>query len=707
MTATPVLIESKPYKGPNSFQVEDAKLFFGRELWSRQILAGVLGSRFTLLHAPSGAGKTSLLNARVIPALEARGWTPIRILPGDDPIESTRLAALRDLLPPPEAEHAALARARDALFPAEGEDPSLEQLLNRFDELPLMDDRRRALIQAFESSAPNADERPPFGLLTPMVCRILRASMDLHRFDQHLAAVGVPTDKDRAARDPIDHHTSVNAVLETLSRPAFIESYEELLTDVELSIAGLGPFFDRLLQRLAERGSPRRVLLIFDQFEELFTRFGDAGHIELDRVSTLLDWRLREEFFDEMQELYNATGPTAGGGEEEAAGAVPIRFVISLRDEYVASLDRIREFVWHLDDSAHHLPLMHKTEAIEAIREPAQLYGYGYSEECFGRMIEQLTKEEAFVEPTHLQIVCEKLWIAAGKELAKLSAVGADTGDTIPAEDSEASHDTIPLETFELLGETPGILSAFFTDFLSDLDPSDIHDTLEMLGQLVTSSGTRNIVEEHALIAAAFRDPAVRAQLLKLLVDHAIVRIEPRLGANFVEITHEFLIRPIRKAVNERLQEDESSKRLRGALHVLEGLSMRSSHDSTEQPMTQAEFDDLYRERDLITWNPASMLLMFRAAIWMGRDKETLRVWLGKMESGWDAQSLKRRLTEKASTTNWLTLEELDAVNRGRDDLHPTIEEFCLILGSTLKRATDEDRPHIAYWARRAASYDS
>lgn len=57
----------KPYKGPESYQVEDSGLFHGRDAEAEQLIARILSSRFTLLHAQSGAGKTSLLNARIHP----------------------------------------------------------------------------------------------------------------------------------------------------------------------------------------------------------------------------------------------------------------------------------------------------------------------------------------------------------------------------------------------------------------------------------------------------------------------------------------------------------------------------------------------------------------------------------------------------------------------------------------------------------------
>jgi hypothetical protein len=59
-----------PYVGPRPFQRGEAALFFGRLGETRLLVSMVLASRVVLLYALSGAGKTSLLNASVVPSLE-------------------------------------------------------------------------------------------------------------------------------------------------------------------------------------------------------------------------------------------------------------------------------------------------------------------------------------------------------------------------------------------------------------------------------------------------------------------------------------------------------------------------------------------------------------------------------------------------------------------------------------------------------------
>ena len=58
-----------PYVGLVPFDEKDAAYFFGRERESEVIVANITASRLTLLYAPSGVGKSSVLRAGVLPRL--------------------------------------------------------------------------------------------------------------------------------------------------------------------------------------------------------------------------------------------------------------------------------------------------------------------------------------------------------------------------------------------------------------------------------------------------------------------------------------------------------------------------------------------------------------------------------------------------------------------------------------------------------------
>jgi hypothetical protein len=63
-----------PYVGPRPFEREHQNLFFGRSREANELVSLVIAHRTVLLYAPSGAGKSSLINAGLSPLLEREGF---------------------------------------------------------------------------------------------------------------------------------------------------------------------------------------------------------------------------------------------------------------------------------------------------------------------------------------------------------------------------------------------------------------------------------------------------------------------------------------------------------------------------------------------------------------------------------------------------------------------------------------------------------
>src|SRR5829696_4481119 len=66
----------EPYVGPQPFRrnIEDQMRFFGRDYESDELVALITSHNLILVYAQSGAGKTSIFNALVIPMLERSGF---------------------------------------------------------------------------------------------------------------------------------------------------------------------------------------------------------------------------------------------------------------------------------------------------------------------------------------------------------------------------------------------------------------------------------------------------------------------------------------------------------------------------------------------------------------------------------------------------------------------------------------------------------
>lgn len=80
---------NKRYPGPKPFSVGQSHLFYGRETEAKQLRRQVEENQLTVLYGRSGYGKSSLLNAAVLPALEAQGYHVINVRQGAWTPEST------------------------------------------------------------------------------------------------------------------------------------------------------------------------------------------------------------------------------------------------------------------------------------------------------------------------------------------------------------------------------------------------------------------------------------------------------------------------------------------------------------------------------------------------------------------------------------------------------------------------------------------
>lgn len=90
-------LDSKsPYKALLEYDIRDASFFFGRESESKELIDAINRNPLTVLHAESGSGKTSLLKARIRPALFSEDNLPIYVRPHQNPID---ISIKRALLP--------------------------------------------------------------------------------------------------------------------------------------------------------------------------------------------------------------------------------------------------------------------------------------------------------------------------------------------------------------------------------------------------------------------------------------------------------------------------------------------------------------------------------------------------------------------------------------------------------------------------------
>jgi len=129
-------IESgSPYKGLLSYNLNEAEIFFGRNEAKLDLLKCIKQDPLTVLHAESGAGKSSLLQAGIAAHLIANGHLAIRLRSHNaDPVEFIKRTFLNELSQAPSLTDASLREFLRQVCEVLGPNVNLYLLLDQFEE---------------------------------------------------------------------------------------------------------------------------------------------------------------------------------------------------------------------------------------------------------------------------------------------------------------------------------------------------------------------------------------------------------------------------------------------------------------------------------------------------------------------------------------------------------------------------------------------
>jgi len=627
---------SRPYRGAQFYGVADRAFFHGRRDAAETTEALALSHKLSLLHALSGMGKTSLLEAQAMPMLEDRGWTTVRSRPHLDPIETLKAAIIDRVLPAPDEEVEAIAKVVSIMRRAKlDENARLAEVVARFQELARDDPDYMALqtynpppIQPGGADA-NGPEVPVSRQSTPFVTRLFQYGSGLRLLERQVMAFEILAETGMWAGDgsQAPHREIADASLGKLK--TFFEHgdvrdiHASLRRTLEAPELPLVQFLQRLHAVWGAQYDSFGLVIILDQFEEIFTRYVDMSANREPAPRDAPDWELRPAFFAELGRVVHAIGRTPG--------LPPLRLMVCMRDDFIANLDQLTQQTGEIPNEARfHLDALTVDAARQAVTEPAKLFGVNYQPALLDTIIDSLAKEASWVEPGHIQIVCEYLWENSGRALA------AEGGGTIPASAMpEASAPGRP-------SGVQAIISGYFDRILSfdeDGKPRSEAQQVEMLDlldPLMTEGRTRNIMEEQRLREAPFRNVDLRASLLKEMSRHRILRTEPRLGGRFVEITHEFLIQPVLDARADLARRSENRfqwARLPQAFQRL-GEIQHTFRRASGRLLDIEELSALDTFAELVDFagHPWIAEAMFRSAIVAGLDRAATKRHLDRFE---------------------------------------------------------------------------
>lgn len=214
---------------------------------------------------------------------------------------------------------------------------------------------------------------------------------------------------------------------------------------------------------------------------------------------------------------------------------IPVSIVISMREDFALELNAFKpKLPILLFENFYRLERMKQAAARDAIVRPAELFGYSYEPALLERLIHDLsshsrqqirlphlsnTKDDEYVEPAYLQIVCSYLW-----ELNK--------------NDPERC---IRLASYKKSGGSNGIVQRFLDDVQESFSIAEKGLASKAFDYLVAQGGVKMAYPAHVLAKILNVEEAKLTRVLDKLANEKIriLRSQPREGVIWYELYHD------------------------------------------------------------------------------------------------------------------------------------------------------------------------
>ena len=291
-----------------------------------------------------------------------------------------------------------------------------------------------------------------------------------------------------------------------------------------------------------ENGTPFIPTLVFDQFEELFTRGRETlgGREEVNA------------FLRELADLVEDRSPEGFSRGDEQDSCPRYRVLLSQREEFIADLESWRKEMPSLMENRMRLRELDGEAALRAVTCPAALRpGLPpiVSDEISFRLVRALAGDGDETDRSKSGAGGANSFRDLIIDPALLSLVLRELNETRCQQSLAFITESLVKER----GDIRGILKAFYKEIIAE-EHSAVRVLLE--SELITEGGFRDSINEERA-KDYLRHEKADPDALTRLVDRRLLRVEERIDQRRLELAHDLLCGILNESAQERLADEK------------------------------------------------------------------------------------------------------------------------------------------------------
>ncbi len=290
-----------------------------------------------------------------------------------------------------------------------------------------------------------------------------------------------------------------------------------------------------------KKGGNLHFLLIFDQFEELFTYPKAAITRFKQEVSELLHTQIPQRFREIIEQAFQENKPLLSNEEMNLLHKpFDLKIVMAIRSDRMSLLNQLSSHFPTILKNCYELGPLTPEQAEEAILNPAYKKSddficppFDYENEAIESMLDFLTRGgKEGIESFQLQILCQSI-------------------------ERKVINYQLPVITEADLGNVEQVYENYYDDQIKLLGSKEEQESAQKLIEegLIFEEEERRLSLFEGVIYRTFK---VSPELLRKLVDAHLLRAEPSMKGGYTyELSHDTLVGPVLRSKQQRVFDQE------------------------------------------------------------------------------------------------------------------------------------------------------